>query len=172
MNVRVVPYQSKWPTLFLQEAEQIRNILGMDLLAIHHIGSTSVEGLYAKPIIDMLVVVQEIELIDPYNNQMEAIGYEPMGEFGIPGRRYFRKGGQNRTHQIHAFAANDHWNIDRHLAVRDYLRSHPKDAAAYGALKQILAQQFPHDIERYCDGKDAFVKTLEQKAYAWYSNCK
>ena len=91
-----------------------------------------------------------------------------MGEFGIPGRRYYRKGGENRTHQIHAFSEEDHWNIDRHLAVRDYLRAHPKEAKLYGDLKQRLAQQFPEDIERYCDGKDAFVKALEKRAYAWY----
>lgn len=59
-------------------------------------------------------------------------------------------------------------DIDRHLAVRDYLRAHPKEAQLYGNLKQRLAQQFPEDIEQYCDGKDAFVKALEKRAYAWY----
>ena len=66
------------------------------------------------------------------------------------------------------FAASDGDNIRRHLAVRDYLRSHPAEASAYGALKRELAARFPEDIEGYCDGKDAFVKALEQRALNWY----
>lgn len=168
MHVRVIPYRPEWPLLFAQEAEKIRHTFGTALLAIHHIGSTSVEGLAAKPIIDILAVVRDVNAIDALAPAMESLGYEAMGEFGIPGRRYYRKGGENRTHQIHAFSMEDHWNIDRHLAVRDYLRVHPEEAQLYGDLKQHLAQQFPEDIERYCDGKDAFVKALEKRAYAWY----
>ena len=162
MHVRVVLYRPEWPLLFAQEAEKIGKAFGAELLAVHHIGSTSVEGLAAKPIIDILAVVRDVNAIDAFAPAMEALGYEAMGEFGIPGRRYYRKGGENRTHQIHAFSEEDH------LAVRDYLRAHPKEAKLYGDLKQRLAQQFPEDIERYCDGKDAFVKALEKRAYAWY----
>ena len=171
MHVRVVLYRPEWPLLFAQEAEKIGKAFGAELLAVHHIGSTSVEGLAAKPIIDILAVVRDVydlSLTDAAQAAFERIGYEYLGEFGIPGRRYYRKGGENRTHQIHAFSEEDHWNIDRHLAVRDYLRAHPKEAKLYGDLKQRLAQQFPEDIERYCDGKDAFVKALEKRAYAWY----
>ena len=167
-HVVVVPYNPQWPALYEQEAQAIGQILGENLTAIHHIGSTSVPGLAAKPIIDIMPVVRDLAQVDACSAQFEALGYEVMGEFGIPGRRYYRKGGENRTHQIHAFSEEDHWNIDRHLAVRDYLRAHPKEAKLYGDLKQRLAQQFPEDIERYCDGKDAFVKALEKRAYAWY----
>ena len=117
MHVRVVPYRPEWPLLFAQEAEKIGKAFGAELLAVHHIGSTSVEGLAAKPIIDILAVVRDVNAIDTFAPAMEALGYEAMGEFGIPGRRYYRKGGENRTHQIHAFSEEDHWNIDRHLAV-------------------------------------------------------
>ena len=167
-HVVVVPYNPQWPALYEQEAQAIGQILGENLTAIHHIGSTSVPGLAAKPIIDIMPVVRDLAQVDACSAQFEALGYEVMGEFGIPGRRYYRKGGENRTHQIHAFSEEDHWNIDRHLAVRDYLRAHPKEAKLYGDLKQRLAQQFPEDIEQYCDGKDAFVKALEKRAYAWY----
>lgn len=102
--------------------------------------------------------------MDACSRQFEALGYEVMGEFGIPGRRYFRKGGDERTHQIHIFQQDNRADIDRHLAVRDYLRCHPADAKAYGELKARLAAEHPHDIEAYCDGKDAFVQELEQKA--------
>ena len=94
---------------------------------------------------------------------------EPCGSlcFGIPKRRFFKKGKEKRTHHIHIFQIADRENIERHLAVRDYLREHPEDAEAYGELKYELAQKFPKDIEGYCDGKDSFVKNLEKKALAW-----
>ena len=99
---------------------------------------------------------------------MEALGYAYMGEFGIPGRRYLRKGGDRRTHQVHIFPREEERQIRRHLAVAAYLRCHPDTARAYGQLKLRLAQQFPRDIDGYCDGKDAFVKEMEQAALLWW----
>jgi GrpB-like predicted nucleotidyltransferase (UPF0157 family) len=167
MHVRVVPYCSEWALLFEHEGALIRGVFGDELVEIHHIGSTSVPGLQAKPIIDMLPVVQQIERVDLFNVGMEALGYEALGELGIPGRRYFRKGGDDRTHQAHVFQAGDP-GVERHLAFRDYLRAHPGVAAEYGVLKAGLAQQFPEDIDKYMDGKDAFVKAAEQEALRWY----
>lgn len=135
---------------------------------IHHIGSTSVPGLKAKPIIDIMPVVKHIEKIDSFNDQMAGLGYECMGELGMKGRRYFRKGGDNRTHQVHVFQADNKEDIHRHLAVRDYLRAHSEAAKQYGSLKENLAKQFPKDIAAYMDGKDAFVKQLERMALQWY----
>ena len=112
-------------------------------------------------------VVRDLAQVDACSAQFEALGYEVMGEFGIPGRRYFRKGGDERTHQIHIFQQDNRADIDRHLAVRDYLRCHPADAKAYGELKARLAAEHPYDIEAYCDGKDAFAQELEQKALAF-----
>ena len=86
-NIVVVPYDPQWQVLFEQEAEKIRSVLGDLLIEIHHIGSTSVPGLAAKPVIDMLPIVRDIALVDGLNPQFEAIGYEPMGENGITGRR-------------------------------------------------------------------------------------
>lgn len=168
MHVRVEPYNPDWPAAFQREAARLRPVFGKNLVALHHIGSTAVPGLAAKPILDIMPVVWELEQVDERTRQFERLGYECLGEFGIPGRRYFRKGGADRTHQIHVFAASDGDNIRRHLAVRDYLRSHPAEASAYGALKRELAARFPEDIEGYCDGKDAFVKALEQRALNWY----
>jgi len=132
------------------------------------IGSTSVEGLKAKPVIDIMGAVKNIDNVDQYNDKFIKLGYEPMGEYGISKRRFFRKGGEKRTHHIHIFQITDRENVERHLAVRDYLREHSEDAAAYGELKSELAQKYPRDIEAYCDGKDFFVKNLEKKALAWY----
>lgn len=168
MLVTVIPHDERWETLFEAEAECLRAILGETLVAIYHIGSTAVPGLAAKPIIDIMPVVTDVTLVDAFNSPFEALGYECMGEFGIPGRRYFRKGSDHRTHHVHVFAQSNRADITRHLAVRDYLRTHPSAAEAYGRLKVDLAARFPEDIEGYCDGKDAFVKELERRALAWY----
>ena len=170
MFVRVVPYNNLWETAYKTEEQELRNILIDILVEIHHIGSTAVKGLSAKPIIDIMPVVTNIDLVDKYNYKFEAIGYECMGEFGIVGRRYFRKGEDSRTHHIHIFEQNNHKDIDRHLAVRDFLRTHPDIASKYGELKMKLSNQFPEDIEGYCNGKDAFVKQMEKDALLWYQN--
>lgn len=167
-HVIVVPYNPRWPCLYEREAAEIRRILGSLLVSIHHIGSTAVPGLAAKPIIDILPVVSDIRAMDPLRASFEGIGYAYMGEFGIPGRRYLRKGGDERTHHLHIFGQDSREEIRRHLAVRDYLRTHPETALAYGNLKRTLAKRYPFDIDGYCDGKDAFVKVLERTALGWY----
>src|SRR5579884_2769667 len=115
MRVRIVPYTQEWLSLFHQEAGLLRPVFGGELVDIHHIGSTSVPGLAAKPIIDIMPVVRHIERVDERNNAMRALDYEAMGEFGISGRRYFHKGGDHRTHHTHIFQADDLPNIERHL---------------------------------------------------------
>ena len=168
MIVEVVPYNPNWPAQFEAEASILREVLGDIVVAIHHMGSTSVPGLQAKPIIDMLPEVTDLEALDALTSRFEACGYEVMGAYGIPGRRYFRKGGDHRTHHIHAFASGDP-NIDRHLAFRDYLRAHPAVAQEYGRVKEESARRSNNDIEDYCDAKDPFIKLHEPKALAWYT---
>lgn len=166
-HVTVIEYDPAWPLEFEREASCIRGALGENCLEVYHIGSTSVPGLAAKPIIDILPVVRSLEAVDAAKDSLEALGYEYLGEFGIPGRRYLRKGGDERTHQVHVFAAEDEVNITRHLAFRDYLREHPDVRDEYAALKRALAEKYPYDIEAYCEGKDAFVKRYEREALGW-----
>lgn len=168
-HIIVVDYDPLWPLLFRKEADAISRILGDNLVLIHHIGSTSVPFLATKPIIDIMPVVKDLSDVDAVSEEFVKLGYEYLGEFGIKGRRYLRKGGQERTHQIHIFQMEDDTNILRHLAFRDYLRSHRDVAMEYVALKKDLAARFPYDIDRYCDGKDAFVKKIENLALAEYS---
>ena len=168
-HVVVREYDPAWPEQFELEAGLIRRALGENCLEIYHIGSTSVPGLAAKPIIDIMPVVHSLDGVDEASDALEALGYEYLGEFGIPGRRYLRKGGDERTHQVHIFAQGDGANITRHLAFRDYLRAHPAAREEYAALKRALAERYPYDIESYCDGKDAFVKRCEREAVAWCS---
>lgn len=167
MIVKVVDYDSSWKSSYASEAGLIRNILESQLINIFHIGSTAVNGLKAKPIIDIMPVVEDISQLDSHISDFEALGYEAMGEFGIPGRRYFRKGEENRTHQVHAFQYDNLYDIERHLAVRDYLEAHEKIRREYAVLKTRLAEKFPEDIESYSDGKESFVIRMEKEALKW-----
>ena len=168
MKVEVVESNCHWPEMYESERQKIAALFGRELVEIYHIGSTSVPGLAAKPVIDLLAAAEDIHRVDRYFDAMVQIGYEPMGEYGIPGRRYFRKGQMVRTHQLHIFDRRDRNQLDRHLAFRDYLRSHADVAEQYGRLKRCLADQFPDDIDGYCDGKDAFVKETEKQALSWW----
>ncbi|MGE8203267.1 GrpB family protein [Heyndrickxia sp. NPDC080065] len=167
--VEVTPYNEQWVSLFEEEAEKLKKVFGPEIIHIHHIGSTSVKGLKAKPIIDIMPVVKNISLIDKFNKEMEALGYEPKGENGISGRRYFKKGGDSRTHHIHIYEfKNPH--IKRHLAFRDYLRAHPDAVKKYGNLKEVLSNRYPFDIQSYIKGKEHLAIEIEQKAMAWYQS--
>ncbi|MFD2506886.1 GrpB family protein [Halalkalibacter alkalisediminis] len=92
-----------WNTLFQVEKEKLQCILRSEIEEIHHIGSTSINGMHAKPIIDILVVVKHIEKMDDYNEPLFEIGYEAQGENGLSGRRFFIKGGDERTHHVHMY---------------------------------------------------------------------
>ena len=166
--IRVVGHDPAWSTKFEAEAERIAEAVGEAVVRIHHIGSTAIPQTKAKPIIDILMEVTSLEVLDQKAPMLEALGYEVMGEFGIPDRRYFRLDDSDgtRTHQIHAFEAGVP-NIVRHVAFRDYMRAHPSVAEEYGALKERLANAHPHDRIVYIDGKDAFVKEHERRALLW-----
>lgn len=167
-HVTVVNYDPEWPSDYARERGCIAEILKDNCISIYHIGSTSVPGLPAKPVIDIMAVVRSLEEVDRAAEKFSAIGYESLGEFGIAGRRYLRKGGDERTHQIHVFQADDWNNIGRHLAFRDYMRAHEKERDEYAKIKKDLAQEFPYDIDGYCDGKESFVREMEERALAQY----
>ena len=169
-HITVLKYDPKWKQDYQDEQKKIEDILKENALVIYHIGSTSVPGLAAKPIIDIMVAVRSLEKVDAAADAFSALGYEFLGEFGIAGRRYLRKGGDERTHQIHIFQADDWNNIGRHLAFRQYLSTHEREREEYAKLKRELAQQFPYDIEGYCDGKEAFVRAVEAQALSCYDD--
>ncbi len=168
MRIQVVAHDPAWRGEFEAEARNITRALGDHVVRLHHIGSTAIPGIFAKPIIDFLMEVENIVELDDRSSVMEELGYEAMGEFGIPGRRYFRKNNASgvRTHQVHAFEA-DSTGVERHLAFRDYMIANPVKAQAYSNLKRKLAKEHPDDIEAYMDGKDPFIKEYEAKAIAW-----
>lgn len=168
--VEVTPYDPQWSARFAAEAAAVQAALGDTVIRIEHVGSTSVPGLAAKPIIDMMPLVRDVRDVGKRIPAMAASGYIPRGEFGLPGRRYFVKGPAHaRLVHCHIYAA-DHPEVERHLAFRDYLRTHPAARDAYAALKIELAQQHPTDIVAYMDGKDGLIKQLEAAALAWCRN--
>lgn len=168
MKVIVVAHDPRWKALFHAEKDSIADALDDNAVAIHHIGSTAIPDIFSKPIIDILIEVKSLKQLDEHSSKLAQLGYEAKGEFGIPGRRYFRKNDAKeiRTHQIHAFEVGDS-NIARHLAFRDFMIAHPPEAQVYSELKQRLATLHPNDIEAYIAGKDAYVKEHEAKALDW-----
>ena len=162
-RVEVVSYNSNWKEMYKEESEKIKNILNDIIIDIHHIGSTAIPGIKAKPVIDILVEVKDIEAVDQYNNRMEELGYEVMGEHGIPKRRFFRKGRNKRTHHIHIFQVGNE-EIERHINFKLYLITHPDKAREYSKLKEKLANKYTYDVENYTNGKSDFIKEVGRKA--------
>ncbi len=165
----VVPHDPVWKEALAVEAAAIQAALGDVPIALHHIGSTAIAGILAKPIIDLLGTVPDLTPLDAKNAEFEALGYEVMGAFGIEGRRYFRKVNTagTRTHHLHIFKENSH-QISRHLAFRDYLVAHPDKARAYSDLKARLISADGATWAGYLDGKDPFIRATEQDALRWY----
>jgi GrpB-like predicted nucleotidyltransferase (UPF0157 family) len=164
-TVSVVEYDPRWPQLYEEESKRVREALGDRVVEVEHIGSTAVPDLAAKAVIDLLVGVDTLDLPQDRIAAMEALGYEYLGEYGIPGRLFFRKG-RPRSHHVHAVLfGSDLW--ERHLALRDYLRARPDEAKGYADFKRTLALEVDGDRDRYTDGKEAFVAAMEQRARAW-----
>ncbi|OJW55270.1 MAG: hypothetical protein BGO67_11495 [Alphaproteobacteria bacterium 41-28] len=166
-KIDLVPYTPEWEIIYNTEARLLSKALGDTLQEIHHIGSTAIPGIVAKPIVDILPIVKDIRAVDLLTPALEALGYEARGEFGMPGRRFFvkRQNGK-RTFNVHIFETG-HPDIERHIRFRDYLRNNLDDADSYSTLKKDLVKESPDDIERYCWGKEDFVKAIELKAFLW-----
>lgn len=158
-SIKVVPYDPNCPHVFEQEAALIQQALGDNCLQVHHIGSTSVPGLVAKPIIDMIPVVHDIKDVDNCNDSMIELDYKPKGEHGILFRRFFSSSKCN----IHVFEEGS-TEIERHIKFRDWMRTHPEDMQAYAELKHNLAIRFKNNMFSYCLGKEDFVAAIDKKA--------
>lgn len=156
-KMRVVPYDPRWPEQFDAIRAELAGLFGSLAMEIHHIGSTAVPGLRAKPIIDVLIVVDRIEAVDALDGRMRAAGYSPRGESGIPGRRYFvmlAADGENHARHIHCYEpGNPH--IADELLFRDTLRTDGEAFRQYERVKLESAEKFrfsPADYEAYKAG--------------------
>ncbi|MGG3925891.1 GrpB family protein [Metabacillus fastidiosus] len=168
-RTNICAWTEDWEKLYSQEEAMLKAIFKDELVGIFHIGSTSIRAVgYAKPIIDILIVVKDIEKVDLYNSDMFVLGYEAEGENGIVGRRYFPKGKNDRTHHVHIFPVGSE-HIKTHLAFKEYLIENPAEAKRYGELKINLAKQFPNEHHKYQTGKQQLVNELAHKANEWAS---
>ena len=159
-------YQAGWADQFAKEVSILYPVFWMCWESVYHIGSTSIPGIIAKPIIDILLVVHKVDKIDAFNETVQAMGYNVMGEYGIEGRRYYFKGFPVNTVHIHAFQP-DSPEVERHILFRDYMRTHPDERDSYGQLKEKLAKEFRFDPPQYSDEKSSFIKRMDQQAMQW-----
>jgi len=168
ISVRLAAYDPEWPRLATVHAERLR-VLGRILVTVHHIGSTSVPGLAAKPIIDLMPLVTDLSALDRERWRVEELGYKWHGELGISGRRYCTLSNEagDRIVQLHFFKA-DSPQVARHVALRDYLRSHPEAASAYEREKRRAQELHPEDSHAYTDEKAAWIRDTEAKALSWF----
>ena len=155
--VEVVDYDPDWPRAFAEERDRIAAAIGESSLAIEPVGGTAVPGLPAKPVIDLMVGVEDIERAGPAVAGLINLGYEYVPEFEtqLPDRRYFRLGAPE-THHVHMVPVSSDY-FEEHLLFRDWLRGHPQAAEEYGKLKRGLASRFRLDREAYRAGKVPFI---------------
>lgn len=168
--IELHPHSPHWSELARAETARLHTALGSVLVTVHHIGSTSIPGILAKPIVDLIPVVSDLHSLDRVMPRLESIGYECLGEYGIPGRRYCRRDDPvtgKRAYQLHCFAQGRP-DIDRHLAFADYLRAHPAIAKQYEAEKLRAAALHPDNMLDYNNAKNDWIKRTERDALQWW----
>lgn len=166
MQSRIVlqPHDRGWAAAAEAEAERLLSAIKA-LVRVHHIGSTSIPTIVAKPIVDLLGVATDLTSLDEERSIFEALGYEWRGEYGLPGRRYctLSDGAGRRLMNLHCYSQDDA-AIRRHLAFRDHLRACPQAASAYEREKLRCARLHPTDGGAYTECKSAWIKRVEQEA--------
>jgi len=168
-NIVLADYDPTWPEMFEEERARLQAAIGEWAVAIEHVGSTAIPGIAAKPVIDIGVALRSYDDAPKCITPLVEMGYQCLGEYGIPGRIFFRKrtdaplpgqthSGVGRTHQVHMYAEG-HSEYVQHILFRDYIRSHPIDARDYEQLKRRLAAEYD-DVEAYAQAKSDFVQRI------------
>jgi GrpB-like predicted nucleotidyltransferase (UPF0157 family) len=165
--LRIVPYDAAWPEKAAAELGAISDALGIVAARLEHVGSTSVPGLAAKPIIDLLLSVRAFSARSEYTDPLQRLGYLFAPDPESPERHFFAKPPQRpREYHLHvcqSAGGEEH----RHIAVREFLRAHPGEAAAYADVKSEVAARHPGDRLAYISGKEQYIGALESRALAW-----
>jgi GrpB-like predicted nucleotidyltransferase (UPF0157 family) len=162
-EILIVPWSKEWEREFLQEKEKIEKQLGGRITAVHHIGSTAVEKLNAKPIIDIAVEVEEFKDGEKCIRPLEELGYTYKGTDIVPDRYYFSKG-EPRTHQIHLHESGNPY-LQEQLQFRDHLRTNEQARIDYEELKKHLASEAGGDKYHYNEGKTGFIQEVLKQKY-------
>jgi len=160
-TVTVVPYDAGWKSAFEKIKKELQDALGDLIVGIEHVGSTSVEGLSAKPCIDIDVIITDYTVFDAVTGKLEGIGYVHEGDLGIKDREAFAYSDKPHLQRHHLYVCpQGSEELRRHITFRDFLRSSPEAAKKYGAVKERGAQLFPHDIEGYLAYKSPCIEEL------------
>lgn len=173
IRVELVPHSLEWEPKVKAEAARIMSALGDNCLRIHHIGSTAVPTICAKPVLDLLPEVKSLDCLDTDKASLLVLGYEWWGEYGIPSRRYCTLNDETtgrRLVQLHCFQTGAP-EIERHLAFRNYLQAHPEKAQEYEAEKKRCQALHPDDSHAYSDAKSNWIETLLPAAVAYCRSC-
>ena len=158
-SIEVVDYDPTWPDIFEDLRRRVWAVVGDFALAIEHVGSTSVPGLAAKPIIDASVVVKSSDDVPRSIDRLATLGYVHLGDLGVEGREAFQAPADLPAHHLYVCPAGS-LALSNHIALRDYLRAHPDVARQYGELKKQLAAEFHDDIGGYVAGKTTFIVSI------------
>ena len=169
VHVQIVPYNQQWPLQAYAEIQRIRAAFSGNVLRIEHIGSTSVPGLAAKPIIDLMPIVADLKRLDHEIKSLEESGYKIHGACGIIGRRFCTKTNSKgeRIFHVHFFREGSGHSL-RHLAFRDYLRAHSMVSIEYEQEKLRAAVLHPGNSLAYNNEKSSWIKINEQRALKWW----
>lgn len=161
-------YNPDWQEQFEAQKAELQSILGDEAIRIEHMGSTAVPGLAAKPQIDVLVEVRNLETIPSFYDAMETVGYQPKGDYTMTGEEYFTLDNADgiRLASVHMYPS-DHPEVAFQINFREYLKSHPDEVNDYGALKLSLQKRFPNDYKAYGKGKEQYVNDLRTRVQVW-----
>ena len=160
-SVIVLPYDEAWKSDFEKIKNELENSLGDCIIGIEHVGSTSVEGLSAKPCIDIDVIIKDYSVFETVVNRLNAIGYIHEGNLGIPNREAFKYSEKPHLQKHHLYVCpQDSEELRRHITFRDFLRSHPEAVRKYGQIKEAAAERFPNDIDGYIRYKSPCIEEL------------
>ncbi len=163
-RVVVMPYDEAWADDFIKIRDEIKAALGDLALRIEHVGSTSVRGLSAKPIIDIDVVIRDRKVLDEVISALGTIGYRHEGDLGIAGREAFKYDGKEHLRKHHLYVCTqDASELKRHIAFRDYLRSHPAAVREYSRIKEEGAKLYPEDMDKYIEYKSPVIQEIYEK---------
>lgn len=163
-QIIVVPYDPNWRSDFEAIRAEIEGAVGDLILGIEHVGSTSVEGMAAKPCIDIDVIIPDYSVFDAVVDRLNAIGYIHEGDLGIRDREAFQYADKPHLQTHHLYVCpQTSAELHRHITFRDFLRSHPDAVHQYSAVKQQAAQLFPNDIDAYIAYKSECIKEIYQK---------